>query len=138
MPSFLFNITRVTDSNRQLDTYQRYVTGETAVEAMAILATQLSNSKINATKIEHVQPGPTLPEKDISYCCSNSETIALTQQIRDWIAGRVAEGWTVAFSVHHDTDGRTGVKWQCISNPAHPYQEFTPCISMTGREMLMN
>lgn len=74
---------------------------------------------------------------DQSYCCSTLVTTDLTIKIQAWIAAREAEGWKVGFTIREE-GGKLGVMWQCLSNPARPYQEFTPCISMAGREFRMN
>ena len=75
---------------------------------------------------------------DISYCCSNLETCDATTAIKKWIEDRETKGWTVSFQVKQDASGAVGVMWQCISHKDGHYQEFTDCISMTGREFRMN
>ena len=78
-----------------------------------------------------------LASHDVSYCIVSSDTLAAGQKIRAWIAAREADGWTVEFSVRQDSD-RIGVMWQCIERADGRYQEFSPCISMCGREFQMN
>lgn len=80
----------------------------------------------------------TIAANDVSYCVVSTDTLETTAKIRAWIAARESEGWIVEFTVRQDSSGKVGVMWQCITNLRNPYQEFTPCISMAGREFEMN
>lgn len=76
---------------------------------------------------------------DMSYCCSSGESYQVSTAIRNWIAARQGDGWEVDFAIRQDTNtGQMGVMWQCIKNRDGIYREFSPCISMNGREFSMN
>lgn len=73
----------------------------------------------------------------VAYGVSCGETLAMGRKIREWIAARQAEGWTVELSVRGFAPCY-GVMWQCINDGKKRYQEFTPCIGMDGEEFTMN
>lgn len=71
-----------------------------------------------------------------AYCVSGQESCEASRKVHAWLAAKAASGCTVEWKIR-GTDS-LGVMWQVVTDPAHPYAEFSDCIDMTGREFYMN